>query len=81
MIEVSDFEAKTRLSSLLDKVSHGEEVVTTRRGKAVARLAPVERADPPRASANANIDKLLSLRREVRLQGLDWKALRDWGRA
>ena len=79
MIEVSAFEAKTRLSSLLDKVSHGEEVIITRRGKAVARLAPVERAGPPRASAN--IDKLLSLRREVRLQGLDWKALRDWGRA
>ena len=79
MIEVSAFEAKTRLSSLLDKVSYGEEVVITRRGKAVARLAPVERADPPRASAN--IDKLLSLRREVKLQGLDWKALRDWGRA
>ena len=79
MIEVSAFEAKARLSSLLDKLSHEEEVVITRRGKAVARLAPVERADPPRASAN--IDKLLSLRREVRLQGLDWKALRDWGRA
>ena len=79
MIEVSAFEAETRLSSLLDRVSHGEEVVITRRGKAVARLAPVERADPSRASAN--IDKLLSLRGEVRLQGLDWKALRDRGRA
>ena len=79
MIEVSALEAKTRLSSLLDRVSHGEEVVITRRGKAVARLAPVERADPSRASAN--IDQLLSLRGEVRLQGLDWKALRDRGRA
>ena len=79
MIEVSAIEAKARLSSLLDRVSHGEEVVITRRGKAVARLAPVERADSSRASAN--IDKLLSLRGEVRLQGLDWKALRDRGRA
>ena len=79
MIEVSAFEAKTRLSSLLNKVSQGEEVVIIRRGKAVARLAPVERADPSRASAN--IDKLLSLRGEVSLQGLDWKALRDRGRA
>lgn len=79
MIEVSALEAKTRLSSLLDRVSHGEEVVITRQGKAVARLAPVERADPPRSSAN--IDKLLSLRGEVRLQGLDWRALRDRGRA
>ena len=38
MIEVSAFEAKIHLSALLDKVSRGEEVLITRRGKAVARL-------------------------------------------
>ena len=32
MIEVGAFEAKTRLSSLLDKVTQGEEVLITRRG-------------------------------------------------
>ena len=37
MIEVSAFEAKIHLSALLDKVSRGEEVLITRRGKAVAR--------------------------------------------
>ncbi len=31
-------EAKTHLSSLLVDVQHGEEVVITRRGRAVARL-------------------------------------------
>lgn len=32
--------AKARLSELLDKVEAGQEVVITRRGKAVAHLSP-----------------------------------------
>ena len=34
-------QAKARLSELLDKVEAGQEVVITRRGKAVAHLSPV----------------------------------------
>lgn len=41
MITIGTFEAKNRLSELLDKVEQGEEVVITRHGKPVARLAPV----------------------------------------
>ncbi len=37
---VSLAEAKTHLSALLDRVEAGEEVIITRRGKPVARLAP-----------------------------------------
>jgi prevent-host-death family protein len=37
---VSLAEAKAHLSGLLDRVEAGEEVVITRRGKPVARLAP-----------------------------------------
>jgi prevent-host-death family protein len=37
-ITVGAFEAKTKLSELLDKVEAGEEVIITRRGKEVARL-------------------------------------------
>ncbi len=33
-------QAKARLSELLDKVEAGQEVVITRRGKAVAHLSP-----------------------------------------
>lgn len=40
MITVSVVEAKTRLSKLLDRVARGEEVVITRREKAVARMVP-----------------------------------------
>ena len=78
MIEVGAFEAKTHLSSLLEKVRHGAEVVITKRGKPVARLIPAEQAD--QSQINATISKLLTLRKEVTLQSVDWKDLRDEGR-
>lgn len=40
MKEIGAFEAKNKLGTLLDWVGQGEEVVITRRGKAVARLVP-----------------------------------------
>ena len=42
MREIGGFEAKNRLGTLLDWVEHGEEVLITRRGKAVARLVPAD---------------------------------------
>ena len=78
MIEVGAFEAKTQLSALLDKVSRGEEVLITRRGKAIARLVPAEQAG--RSRVNAAIDELLTLREEVTVNGVDWETLRDTGR-
>lgn len=78
MIEVGAFEAKTHLSSLLEKVRHGAEVVITKRGKPVARLVPAEQADQSRV--NTTINKLLTLRKEITLQSVDWKDLRDEGR-
>ena len=40
MVELGTFEAKNRLSELLDRAERGEEVVITRRGKPVATLVP-----------------------------------------
>ena len=40
MDTVNLVQAKARLSELLDKVEAGQEVVITRRGKAVAHLSP-----------------------------------------
>jgi len=52
MKQVGDLEAKNELGALLDLVEHGEEVLITRRGKAVARLVPAKpTADPERARA------------------------------
>ncbi len=78
MIEVGAFEAKTHLSALLEKVRRGEEVVITKRGKAVARLVSAEQADQSKTATN--IKQLLSLRKQITLDGHDWKSLRDEGR-
>ena len=53
-ITVGVYEAKAKLSELLDRVREGEEVVITRLGVPVARLAPVEdRAARMRAAFEA----------------------------
>lgn len=39
MTSIALFDAKNRLSELIDRVQAGEEFVITRRGKEVARLA------------------------------------------
>ena len=78
MIKIGAFEAKTHLSSLLDKVTKGEDVLITRRGLPVARLVPADQAE--RASTQSVIDELRALRAGMKLEGLDWKELRDEGR-
>lgn len=44
MEKVQLFEAKARLSELVDRAEAGRETVITRRGRAVARLVPAKRA-------------------------------------
>ncbi len=78
MIIVGAFEAKTHLSSLLDKVAAGEEVVITKHGKAVARLVGAQAFD--RARAQEAFEQLKALRKTTTLAGLSWKELRDEGR-
>ena len=79
MHEIGAFEAKNKLGTLLDWVEAGEEVLITRRGKAVARLVPAEpgfdRAKARRAAAG-----LLEVRRGVTLGGLKIKDLVKEGR-
>ena len=45
---IGAFEAKTRLSELLEHVSRGQVYRITRRGKPVAELRPVTPSDRPR---------------------------------
>lgn len=42
MKQVNVYEAKTRLSALLDEVSKGASFVIAKSGKPVARLCPIE---------------------------------------
>jgi len=41
-MEIGVYQAKTHLPELLTKVAHGEQIVITRHGRAVARLVPAE---------------------------------------
>ena len=47
MNAIGAFDAKTHLAELLDRVEAGEEIVITRRGKPVARLAPLAMTAQP----------------------------------
>ena len=47
MTTVGIFEAKNRLSELVDRAARGEEIVITRRGEQVARLMPPRAPDAP----------------------------------
>jgi prevent-host-death family protein len=78
MITVGTFEAKTHLSTLLDRVAAGEEVVITRHGTPVARLVGARQFD--RARIDEAVDQLKRLRRQTTLGGISWKTLRDEGR-
>jgi len=71
MVEIGAFDAKNKLSALLDKVERGEEIVITRRGRPVARLVPMNAGfDRERARAAAK-----RLRERARKSGgkFDWK--------
>ncbi len=46
--QVNVYEAKARLSQLLQQVEAGDEIVIARHGRPVARLVPLQRAVAPR---------------------------------
>ena len=78
MITVGISEAMNGLSTLLDRVALGEEVVITKHGKPVARLIPA--STESRERVDEAIANLKTLRRGTTLDGLSWKELRDEGR-
>jgi prevent-host-death family protein len=72
--EIGAFEAKSKLGQLLDWVEAGEEVIITRRGKAVAKLvAPSTIADRERSRGAAA--RIRARRRGMTLAGLSIKDL------
>lgn len=81
METVGTFEARNRLSELLDKVERGEEVVITRHGRPVARLVPAEEStSAQQAERLRNLSEFREAAAEFTLDGLSWKELRDGGR-
>ena len=81
---VGAYDAKSRLSHLLDRVERGEQFVITRHGHPIARLIP-ESGGPDLAAARAAVAAITRLRHDLAARGVrvtqeDIRALRDEGR-
>ena len=74
---VGIYEAKNRLSELLDRVEAGETIGVTRHGRPIALLTPVHQEQP---SAQEAITRVRHLRKGSHLAGLNIRQLRDEGR-
>ena len=79
MTQVGAYEAKTRLSQLLEQVAQGEEIVITKHGVPVAVLGPVAAAR--KSDPKAAIAALKVFRRGHRLAGLSLRELIEAGRS
>ena len=78
-MNVAVYEAKSKLSELLDKVRAGKEIVITRHGEPIARLVPVSApATPDRARAVREV-RALSKRLNIRT-GVSLRKLIEEGR-
>jgi prevent-host-death family protein len=83
VVSVGAYDAKTRLSELLDRVENGEQIVITRHGRPIARLIPEGGHD--KTAARAAVARLFALGERLARQGVDLtdeeiRALRDEGR-
>lgn len=63
MLNVNVRQARENLSSLLDRVAAGEEVIILRRGKEAARLVP------PKSGKRRRLPTLEAFRRSITLKG------------
>ena len=66
MESIGIYEAKSRLSELIERAEAGHEVTITRHGKAVAKLVPARRARRPDRSAL--MDEISAFSKTVRLK-------------
>ena len=78
MISVGAYEAKTHLSSLLERVAMGESVTITKHGRPVAVMRPVGELDLP--AVETVVAGLRNFRRGRRLDGIELRDLIEEGR-
>jgi prevent-host-death family protein len=75
MTEIGAFEAKNKLSALLDRVEQGEEIVITRHGRPVARLVPTDRGID-RSQVEAALQRMRERAAQAGLGAFDWTTLK-----
>jgi prevent-host-death family protein len=78
MKSIGAFEAKTHFSALIEEVERGAQISITKHGRLVAKLVPAQ--SPDRQKKRQTIDRLKAFCRQNRLDGIDWRILRDEGR-
>lgn len=78
MPRVGAYEAKTRLSQLLEQVARGEEIIITKHGVPVAALIPVAGSRQP--DPQVTIAAIKVFRRGRLLAGLSIRQLVEEGR-
>lgn len=66
MESIGIYEAKSKLSELVQRAEAGQEVTITRRGQPVAKLVPARRAR--RLDRSALIDEIIAFSKTVRLK-------------
>lgn len=69
MEKVQLFEAKARLSELVDRAEAGREIVITRRGRAVARIVPARLSGRRReVDRDAIVDEIEAFAKTVKVK-------------
>ena len=66
------FDARSRFSELIDRAEKGEEIIVTRHGRVVARIAPPEDPVAPTRTARegaAVVERFRVLREDIRATG------------
>lgn len=82
MSQIGAFQAKNTLGALLDRVERGEEIVITRHGKPVARLAPCA-PTIDQDEVHAALARIRTRARDLPAGPVSWESLkadRDAGR-
>jgi prevent-host-death family protein len=79
MEKIGIYDARARLSELVERVEAGEEVVLTRHGRAVVRLVAATASE--RKPQIAAVERIKALRKALDIRGVDIGALiREWRR-
>ncbi len=78
MERIGIYDARARLSELVERVQSGEEVVLTRHGEPVARLVP-EKPRRKRSRAAA-VTRIRALARKLDIREVDVRKLIEEGR-
>jgi prevent-host-death family protein len=75
LTEIGAFEAKNKLSWLLDRVEQGEEIIITRHGRPVARMVPTN-AGVDRSQAQAALQRMRERATLANFGPFDWETLK-----